>query len=163
MIDMSSKFLWAEAAATAVYVKNWLPYSRLPDRMTPYQALHRKKPSIKHLQPFGRRCYVYIPEEIWPSGSKLFARSVEGIFVGCTKSNQIYRIWIPSKPNQIRESRDVRFALIPEKSVSFDLELSSDSQSVDNQLSSDSQSTDNQLSSEISAIPTDKIGDMELQ
>jgi len=54
IIDMSSKFLWAEAAAMAVYVKNQLPQSRLPDRMTPYQALHGKKPSIKHLQPFRR-------------------------------------------------------------------------------------------------------------
>jgi len=94
---------------------------------------------------------------------QLLARSVEGIFIGYTKSNQIYHMWIPSKPNQIQETRDVRFALIPEKSVSFDLELSSDSQSVDNQLSSDSQSNNNQLSSEISAIPTDEIGDMELQ
>jgi len=126
MIDMSSKFLWAEAGAMAVYVKNQLPHSRLPDRMTPYPALHGKKPSIKHLQPFGRQCYVHIPEEIRPSGSKLLARSVEGIFIGYTKSNQIYCIWIPSKPNQIRESRDARFALIPEKSVSFDPELSSD-------------------------------------
>jgi len=142
MIDISSKFLWAEAAATAVYIKNRLPHSRLPDRMTPYQALHGKKPPIKHLQPFGRRCYVRIPEEIRPSGSKLLARSIEGIFVGYTKSNQIYRIWIPSKPNQIRESRDIRFAAIPEKTVSFDLQLSSDSQSVDNQLSSDSSPVD---------------------
>jgi len=143
MIDISSKFLWAEAAATAVYIKNQLPHSRLPDRITPYQALYGRKPSIKHLQPFGRRCYVHIPEEIRPSGSMLLARSIEGIFVGYTaKSNQIYRIWIPSKPNQIRESRDIRFAPIPEKSVSFDLQLSSNSRSVDNQLS-DSQSIDN--------------------
>jgi len=132
MIDISSKFLWAEAAATAVYIKNRIPHSRLPDRMTPYQALYGRKPSIKHPQPFGRRCYVHIPGEIRPSGSKLLARSIEGIFVGYTKSNQIYRIWIPSKPNQIRESRDVRFAPIPGKSVSFDLQLSSNSRSVDN-------------------------------
>ena len=30
MINMKSKFLWAEAAATAVYTKNRLPHSALP-------------------------------------------------------------------------------------------------------------------------------------
>ena len=91
---------------------------------------------------------MHITEEIQPSGSKLVARSVEEIIVGYTKSNQIYRIWIPSKPNQIRESRDIRFAPIPEKSVSFHLELSSNSQSANDQLST-----------EISALPKDEVGD----
>ena len=88
MMDIDSKFLWAEAAATAVYIRNRLPHSRLPDQTTPYEALHGKKPSIKHLQPFGRRCFMHIPEETRPPGSKLLARSMEGRFVGYTKSNK---------------------------------------------------------------------------
>jgi len=123
MMDIDSKFLWAEAAATAVYIRNRLPHSRLPDQTTPYEALHGKKPSIKHLQPFGRRCFMHIPEETRPPGSKLLARSMEGKFVGYTKSNKIYRIWLPSRPTQIRESRDVQFPPIPPKTVQFNLTI----------------------------------------
>ena len=154
MIDISSKFLWAEAAATAVYTRNRLPHSRLPNKITPYEALHGRKPSIKHLQPFGRQCYVHIPEEIWPSGSKLFARSVEGKFVGYTKSNQIYRVWIPST-HQIRESRDVKFPPIPEKTISFDFSLRK-THSTDNYPANTQIPT-------ASTPPATEIGDMDLQ
>ena len=69
-------------AATAVYIKNRLPHSALPTQQTPYEALKGEKPSIKHLQPFGRKCYVHIPEEARPSGSKLLPRAIEGRFLG---------------------------------------------------------------------------------
>ena len=96
MINMKSKFLWAEAAATAVYTKNRLPHSALPKQQTPYEALKSEKPSIKHLQPFGRKCYMHIPEEARPSGSKLLPRAIEGLFLGYEKSDKIYRIWNPA-------------------------------------------------------------------
>jgi len=40
MMDMDSKFLWAEAAATAVYIKNRLPHSAIPATRTPFEALN---------------------------------------------------------------------------------------------------------------------------
>ena len=46
---------WAEAVLTSVYIKNRQPHSALKD-LTPYGAFHRTKPSIQHLQPFGREC-----------------------------------------------------------------------------------------------------------
>ena len=100
MMDMDSIFLWAEAAATPVYVKNRLPHvalSRDPatnpaNDITPFEALNGHKPSIKHLQPFGRACFVHIPEESRPPGSKLLARSIEGRCCGYTESTKIYRI-----------------------------------------------------------------------
>src|SRR5258705_7286295 len=58
----SHKRFWAEAYAAAVYTKNRLPHSLLQD-MTPFEAFHRKKPSISHLQPFGRKCFIHIPEQ----------------------------------------------------------------------------------------------------
>ena len=49
------KKLWAEAVLTSVYMKNRQPHSALKD-LTPYGAFYRTKPSIQHLQPFGREC-----------------------------------------------------------------------------------------------------------
>ena len=67
---LNNKRFWAEAYAVAVYTKNRLPHSSLQD-ITPYEAFHCKKPSISHLQPFGRKCFIHIPEERHLPGSKL--------------------------------------------------------------------------------------------
>lgn len=72
--------LWAEAIATACYLKNRLPHTRLPENITPYEALHGNKPTIHHLQPFGRNCFVHIHEDSRPPGSKLLPRALDGCF-----------------------------------------------------------------------------------
>ena len=69
-LNGSHKRFWAEAYAAAVYTKNRLPHSSLQN-MTPFEAFHRKKPSISHLQPFGRKCFIHIPEERHLPRSKL--------------------------------------------------------------------------------------------
>ena len=66
---------------------------------------------------------MHIPEETRPPGSKLLARSMEARFVGYTKSDKTYRIWLPSRPTQIRKSRDVQFPPIPPKTVKFGLTI----------------------------------------
>ena len=123
MIDMDSKFLWAEAEATAVYIKNRLPHSALLKQQTPYEALKGKKPSIKHLQPFGQKFYMHIAEEVRPSGSKLLLRAIEGRFLGYEKSGKIYRIWNPAKPNQVLISHNVRFPPLELGEAGVTLEL----------------------------------------
>jgi transposase InsO family protein len=62
------KRLWAEAVQTSVYLKNRQPHSALNRQphsavkdQTPYEAF--QKPTIQHLQPFGRECYIHIPKE----------------------------------------------------------------------------------------------------
>ena len=92
---INNKRLWAEAYAAVVYTKNCLPHSSLQD-MTPFEAFHRKKPSISHLQPFGRKCFIYIPEERHLPGSKLMPRAKEEIFVGYTDTPSIYKVHIPA-------------------------------------------------------------------
>ncbi|KAI0992189.1 hypothetical protein K3495_g15997, partial [Podosphaera aphanis] len=67
LLPLKDKRLWAEAAKTFIYVKNIQSHSAI-NKMTPYEALYGKKPSIKHLQPFGRKCYVLIPKEKRGSG-----------------------------------------------------------------------------------------------
>jgi len=54
------KELWAEAVLISVYMKHCQPHSELKD-LTPYEAFYGPKPSIQHLPPFGRECYIHVP------------------------------------------------------------------------------------------------------
>lgn len=56
--------LWAEAIATACYLKNRLPHARLSENTTLHEALYGNKPTIHHLQPFGTNCFVHIHEDL---------------------------------------------------------------------------------------------------
>jgi transposase InsO family protein len=108
MINELPLALWSEAINTAVYIKNRIPHKAVKES-TPYEVIHGNKPSIRHLQPFGRKCFVHIPEEKRPSGSKLLPRAVEGKFIGYSTSNRIFRIYIPSQ-HRVTETRQVRFS-----------------------------------------------------
>ncbi|KAH0605313.1 uncharacterized protein H6S33_004535 [Morchella sextelata] len=121
MIMDHPKSLWGEVYATAVYHKNRLPHSTLKAK-TPFEALKGTKPSIQHLQPFGKKCYVHIPENSRPAGSKLAPRAYEGIIVGYSDSSKIYRIWIGTQ-HRVIESRDVTFPPPESGKVSVELEF----------------------------------------
>src|SRR5258705_3164773 len=117
-LNVSHKRFWAEAYAAAVYTKNRLPHSSLQD-MTPFEAFHRKKPSISHLQPFGRKCFIHIPEERRLPGSKLMPRAEEGIFLGYTDTPSIYKVHILARSHTfIVSALDVKF-----ESVTADSEV----------------------------------------
>ena len=66
---------------------------------------------------------MHIPEEARPSGSKLLLRAIEGKFLGYEKSDKIYCIWNPAKPNQVLISRDVRFPPLEPGEAGVTLEL----------------------------------------
>ena len=106
ILPLNDNQLWAEATNTFIYTKNRLPHSALKD-MTPFEALHGVKPTIHHLQPFGRKCFVHIPEAKRSSGSKLSARAVPSIFVGYTDVDHHYRIRTEDKRTFV--SADVTF------------------------------------------------------
>ena len=55
-----NKKLWAEVVLTSVYIKNHQPHSALKN-LTSYEAFYGSKPSIQHLQPFSRECYIHVP------------------------------------------------------------------------------------------------------
>ena len=44
---------WAEAIATAAYVKNQAPTTAFETDTTPYERWYRKKPDVTHLKVFG--------------------------------------------------------------------------------------------------------------
>src|SRR5258706_13975616 len=85
------KHYWAEASATAVYLRNRLPYSAVKI-MTPYEVLY--KPKISHLQPFGNKCYVYIPEERHLPGSKLLLPRRNVVFLEASYYYLVQRLGI---------------------------------------------------------------------
>ena len=70
--------LWAEAIATAVYLKNRSPTKALSD-VTPEEAWIGQKPNLRHLRIFGCRALVKVPDS---RRRKWDAKSQEYIFVG---------------------------------------------------------------------------------
>jgi len=88
------KKLWAEAVLTSVYIKNRQPHSVLKD-LTPYKAFYGNKPSIQHLQPFGRECYIHVPYQKRTDGKKLSPKAQRAIFTGYTNVPHHYRVFLP--------------------------------------------------------------------
>ena len=98
------KSYWAEAVTTAVYLRNRSPISTLVN-MTPFEALFKKKPSVKHLKVFGSECYAHIPKEI---RQKLDAKASKCIFLGYGEDTKAYRL-SEVGTKKVIFSRDVRF------------------------------------------------------
>ena len=75
-IKQLDKRPWSEACYTPVYIKIRLPHSALPaPEKTPFEAIFGRKPEIAHIRPLGARCFVHIPEEKRPGGSKVDPRA----------------------------------------------------------------------------------------
>src|SRR5258705_4396983 len=88
--------------------------------MTPFEAFHRKNPSISHLPPFGRTCFIHIPEERHLPGSKLMPRAEEGIFLGYTDTPSIYKAHILARSHTfIVSALDVKFESVTADSHSI--------------------------------------------
>ncbi|KAG3060854.1 hypothetical protein PI125_g24826 [Phytophthora idaei] len=56
------KCFWAEAAMTAIYVKNRLPSPKI-EHKTPFEIVYKSKPSVKHMRVFGCQTYILTPKE----------------------------------------------------------------------------------------------------
>jgi len=94
------KKLWAEAVLTLVYIKNREPHSALKD-LTCYEACYGSKPSIQHLQPFGRECYICLPYTKWKDGIKLSRRAQWVICNGYTNTINRYRVFWPNRKKTV--------------------------------------------------------------
>ncbi|CAK1555486.1 unnamed protein product [Leptosia nina] len=98
--DLKKEF-WAEAANTAVYLKNRSVTSGI--EKTPYEMWTKRKPDLQHIRIFGSQVMVHIPKEKrtkWDKKSKLH------ILVGFSENVKGYRIYDPVKRN-VTTSRDV--------------------------------------------------------
>jgi transposase InsO family protein len=96
--------LWAEAAATASYLRNRSPVA---DRTkTPWELFFGVKPDLSALRTFGVKVYAHVPKKL---RSKLQAVSQPGIFVGYQAGTKGYRVLLDSN-NKIIVARDVVFS-----------------------------------------------------
>lgn len=102
--SMLSKSFWAEALATAVYVKNRCPATSLKN-VTPYEALHGLKPSVSHFKVFGCLCYSHISKD---ERQKLDSKSIMCVFLGYSSESKAYRVYDLNRKKTIL-TRDVIF------------------------------------------------------
>ncbi|KAG2964870.1 hypothetical protein PC120_g27323 [Phytophthora cactorum] len=72
------KCFWAEAAMTAIYVKNRLPSPKI-EHKTPFEIVYKSKPSVKHMRVFGCRTYILTPKE---KRLKWDPKARAGLFLG---------------------------------------------------------------------------------
>jgi len=83
------KQMWAEALATAVYVRNRVTSRVIPSHLTPYHIWKKETPILSNLRVFGCKCWYVVPKKFV---SKLDERSAPAIFVGYATRSKAYKL-----------------------------------------------------------------------
>ena len=96
------KYLWAEAAVTANYLRNRSPVTGRDK--TPYELFFRTKPDVSNLRTFGARVYALTPKQL---RNKLEDTSEPGRFIGYPAGTKGYKILL--NDGRVIISRDVTF------------------------------------------------------
>src|SRR4051794_32941623 len=78
---------WGEAVCTAIYLKNRTS-TKAVHKMTLEEAWTGRKPTVKHLRPFGCKAYMHI---LVQKRMKLNTKSIEGIFIGYCLQSKAYQ------------------------------------------------------------------------
>ncbi len=101
------KSFWAEAIATACFVRNRCPSRSLSSDLsvTPHELYFDKKPTVRHLHVFGCVCFAHIPGN---QRRKLDSKAQRCIFVGYSLVSKGYRLW-SVKQHKMITRRDVIF------------------------------------------------------
>ena len=94
--------LWAEAVATASYIRNRSPVHG--ESKTPWELFHGTKPDVTMMRTFGAVAYAHVPAQ---RRRKLDSKSERGRMVGYAASTKGYRIML--EDSTIIISRDVVF------------------------------------------------------
>ena len=81
---------WAEAVATAAYLRNHIPTAAIKEDKTPYERWYGRKPNISHLKVFGCMAYAHIPDA---QRQKLDKKSEKLHFVGYSIRSKGYRLF----------------------------------------------------------------------
>uniref|UniRef100_A0A0C9QD48 POLX_0 protein n=1 Tax=Fopius arisanus TaxID=64838 RepID=A0A0C9QD48_9HYME len=101
--NMSSHF-WADAVATASYLRNRSPSSSIKGNI-PLEIWTGKLPDLGNIRTFGSKVHVLNKD---PSKDKLASRSKEGFFIGYPRETKGYRVWLPNERKSI-VTRDIKF------------------------------------------------------
>ena len=101
-----SRFLWAEAVNTAVYVLNRVSTTSRDREKTPFDVWNGKKPDVRHLKIFGFPAFLHVPKQFT---TKFEARSQKVFFVGYEEESTNYRVYCPGK-KKVSTLRNVVFS-----------------------------------------------------
>ena len=82
-----SNHFWAEAIATAAYIRNQSAMTALEDEKTPYERWYGCRPNLEHLRVFGCAVYAHIPD---CNRRKLDGKAEKLRFVGYSKNPKGY-------------------------------------------------------------------------
>ena len=86
--DLSNAY-WAEAVATATYLRNHLVSTALKAGETPYLLWYGKKTNLEHIRVFGCVVYSHIPSE---NRKKLDKKAQKLRFIGYTETTRNYKV-----------------------------------------------------------------------
>ena len=103
-IGLSNRY-WAEAVATAAYIRNRTPTAAIKEEQTPYECWYGKRPNVSHLKVFGCMAFAHIPDA---QGQKLDKKSEKLRFVGYSIRAKGYRLF-DKKSQKVVIRRDVIF------------------------------------------------------
>lgn len=79
---------WAEALATATYIRNRLPTKSLPYNMSPHKAWFGKTPAILHNRQFG--CIAYARNSIDAPNNAASSASSQPPFIASSHQSNLY-------------------------------------------------------------------------
>ena len=100
-----SRNFWAEAVATAVYLRNRSP-SKISKNVTLYEIFIENKPNASHLIVFGWKAIVHIPKA--KQNGKLNQQSTKCVFLGYPNDSKGYKFYNPVKKKMLC-SNDIIF------------------------------------------------------
>ena len=96
---------WAEAVATAAYIRNRTPTTAIKENKTPYEKWYGRKPRVSHLRVFGCVAYAHVPDS---KRRKLDKKALKLRFVGYSRKSKGYRFF-DERTQKILNRRDVTF------------------------------------------------------
>jgi hypothetical protein len=96
---------WAEAVATAAYIRNRIPTSAIKENKTPFEKWYGRKPDISGVRVFGCVAYAHVPDV---HRQKLDKKATKLRFVGYSKDHKGYRL-MDEKTSKVIVRRDVVF------------------------------------------------------
>lgn len=102
--NLPNKF-WAEAVATAAYLRNRTTTSANEEQLTPFEKWYGHKPNISHLRVFGCAAYSHVPST---ERRKLDKKAQRMCFIGYSKNPKGYRL-IDLSTDKVVTRRDVVF------------------------------------------------------
>lgn len=149
--NLPHKF-WAEAIATACYIRNRCPSSSLNGGI-PYTIWYEKPFTVSYFRSFG--CKGYSLDKT-PDKDKFQPKAKECVLVGYSEESKAYRVWLVNE-NKIQITRDVKFINELEQIKHEPFEKEEDGRNKEDPLNSIWHKEENNASERITTEPMTDI------